>query len=191
MATAYCGSGPWAYTNVTTSSSTSNTTWVWNNTCTNTSTNWAYITYPSITYGSNSFVNNRVVQPVPETAESRRIREQRERDAVVAKERAEKLLLEHLDAKQKASWHTKKEINVRSQHGRRYCIEGTRKTHNIYQLNNKGERIKELCVYAGGDIPLEDCVLAQVLSLQFAEDHLLEKANVWDIATGQRMRVPA
>jgi hypothetical protein len=123
----------------------------------------------------------RLVSEAAAFEEQRRLNAQRDLERVGADARAEQLLLAHLDDDEVCRWAEHREINLRSQSGRRYCIDGRKTMHNIFEVDEHGERIKELCVYAAGDIPLNDNVLAQVLALRYAEEQLLARANVWDL----------
>lgn len=173
---------------------------------------WEWKVITSTTAADISFRPSRVVweEIVERTAEEEaahqehmaRVRADNDRRAAEAAERralhqaqmaeaskkAEVILLEHLDEAEQERWKTHRQVHVRSQHGRRYCIKGAQRSHNIFEMDEEGKETKELCVYlADSACPMEDNVLGQMLALQYAEDHLLQRANVWDLASGGRL----
>jgi hypothetical protein len=187
MATIY-HQWPWntytydAYT--ITASSTTTDNWVWippttYATSANTNTTWTFNTITRPRYRAQDFrVEVRNIER--QWAQARR-EELSKPERVAATKAATDLLLAHLDERERARWVRDNQVHVRSQSGRRYCLEGSRKQHNIFELDDKGVRIKELCVLAEGDIPVEDNLLAQILALRFDEKHLLSRANKWDL----------
>lgn len=113
-------------------------------------------------------------------AESMRLHKEREAKHLAAKARAEQTLCEHLTEEQEKAWKENRAIFVTSQSGRRFKIKEGR-AHNIYELNEHGEAIREYCVHVEPYIPDADNVLAQKLALQHNEDALLRLANKWDL----------
>lgn len=105
---------------------------------------------------------------------------QRERFAA-ARERATRLLMQHLSEDQIAMWNARSCIHVRSQSGRLFEIKRGR-AHNIFELNAQGKRIREYCVHVSTNCPDEDNVLAQKLALELNEAALFKVANKWELA---------
>lgn len=105
-----------------------------------------------------------------------------EAERAKARERAEKLLHENLDDKQKAELAAKGyfELDVHSSNGqvRRYRIH-RKWSGNIQQVDpTNGQRLKTLCIHPREQTPVEDSMLAQKLMLEGGmEDELLRIAN--------------
>lgn len=195
---------PWQWTSTASSTAITYTVEYQNWTATNISSGpWNWITtnssstYPGFT--SAPVIWHQIEESLEEQAA--RIERERQRraelDAAAAQQakenrlaqlRAEALLLENLDETEIERWKAKGEIHVRSQRGRRYCIRGDKRQHNIFELGPDDVPVKELCVHIDAACPLADNVLAQKLALEHAEDHLLEKANTWDLVGGRRAR---
>ncbi len=99
-----------------------------------------------------------------------------------AKERAEKLLHESLDGKQREALKANGyfELDVISKNGssRRYRIH-RKWSHSIQQIDpSNGQRLKTLCIHPGVSVPIADSMLAQKLMLESGmEDELLRIAN--------------
>ncbi len=180
------------------------------NTCTVTTSPWDWggrqqvkYTWRANDWDAQGYVNAKIVwHGIEETKEQLEARRERERIAAeeraienarlraelaAAEARAEEILVRQLDAEQKAQWLAEKLIHIRSQRGRRYCISGKQKSHNIHELDEEGNRVKELCVYPSGNLPTGDTVLGQMLALMYAEDEILSKANTWDLLNGRQL----
>jgi hypothetical protein len=98
-----------------------------------------------------------------------------------ASERAEKLLQESLNGKQREELAAKGyfELDVISQKGtRRYRIH-RKWSHSIHQVDpSNGQRLKTLCIHPREVVPIADSMLAQKLMLESGmEDELLRIAN--------------
>lgn len=130
----------------------------------------------------------RQVQPVRETPEQKAAREQqlrryeeerrkRERLARQAQDRAERLLVAHLDDDQRKEYEAHRRFHVVGADGKRYEVDAQRRMHNVYELNAKGERTLEHCIYARGDVPLADNALAQKLMLETDVSAFVRIAN--------------
>lgn len=115
---------------------------------------------------------------------ARLAREQEALEAAEYAERAQLLLLSHLDEDEIERWLQYHELEVISQSGKRYLIDGSKTAHNIFELDEAGTKIKEFCVYGPG-VPLADNALTQMLCLRYSEAHLLSRANAWDIHSGE------
>lgn len=190
----------WRYW-VDTGTSTTTGTWaIWTNASTDVTT--ASITAPSYWVGWNEEVESKRLTKTERKAARKRQAEQeaaqrqrqqewhRQQAAAEAKrkaaaERAEQLLLSHLSEEQEKAWKEERAIFVTSQSGKRYKIKAGR-THNLFELNERGEPVKELCVHVQPACPNADNVLAQKLALEHNETLLLEKANVWDLTRPER-----
>ncbi len=114
--------------------------------------------------------------------------EQRERqivaeaEAAKARERAERLLRENLDEKQREELSAKGyfELDVLSNNGQRRRYRIHRKwAHSIHQIDpQSGQRLKTLCIHPRELVPVEDSMLAQKLMLEGGmEEDLLRIAN--------------
>ncbi len=105
-----------------------------------------------------------------------------EAEAAKARSRAERLLRENLDEKQREELSAKGyfELDVLSQNGprRRYRIH-RKWAGNIQQIDpQSGQRLKTLCIHPREQTPVEDSMLAQKLMLEGGmEEDLLRIAN--------------
>lgn len=101
---------------------------------------------------------------------------QKARDAAAAK--AAKLLLEELDADQRADFEAKKSFVVTAKSGRKYRIRTG--THgNVDVLDKDGKPEARLCVQTRDEfaLPTPDVMLAQKLYIEHAEEEFLKVAN--------------
>lgn len=155
-------------------------------------------TWKTWAQGTNSYAyTRRIVTPYVDTrspeqiaadqaaaavrAEERRIAaEARRQEAAFAQERAEELLTAHLTPEQLAEWKEKEQIHVVSPRGRRYCIRKGR-AHNVFEVDQRGRRVKELCGHVSESVPNADNVLAQKLAIELMEEQFLATCNVWDL----------
>jgi hypothetical protein len=98
-----------------------------------------------------------------------------------ARQRAEVLLREHLDERQKAVLAEKGyfELEVLSKNGERRKYRIHRQwSGNIQQVDDQGRRLKTLCIHPRIATPVEDSMLAQKLMLESGmEEELLRIAN--------------
>jgi hypothetical protein len=184
-------SSPWYLADQTATSTTSTSLdkyiWAsWNTTATsssyynNTWESWSYAYLNPSIYRPPRVETDAEVQARQVATASRR--EERK----VAEARAEALLLQHLDDHQRKEWESKAEFHVKSQHGRRYCIKrGVQ--HNIFEVDNSGRKLVELCGHVADDVPVADNVLAQKLALEFTEDSFLRTCNRWDLRHGRSL----
>lgn len=122
---------------------------------------------------------------VQRAADQARWAEQRkavEAEEALARERAEKLLQQSLDEKQRTDLRANGffELDVISKNGdrRRYRIH-RKWSHSIHQVDPaNGKRLKTLCIHPGMQVPIADSMLAQKLMLESGmEEELLRVAN--------------
>jgi len=105
-----------------------------------------------------------------------------EAERAKARERAEKLLHENLDDKQRAELAEKGyfELDAISANGQRRRYRIHRKwSGNIHQIDpSNGQRLKTLCIHPREATPVEDSMLAQKLMIEGGmEEELLRIAN--------------
>lgn len=176
-----------------------NAPWNWTTTASNSTAaiiNWESQGYRRSTAVWHDIVESEAERLAREEREAqyqervRRENVEREAARVEAERRGEELLLGQLDDEEIERWNKERKIHVHSQRGRRYCIDGRKRQHNVFELDAEGVPVKELCVHIALECPLTDNVLAQKLALEHAEDHLIERANIWDLS-GSRRRVLA
>lgn len=114
--------------------------------------------------------------------EARERQIQIEGEKAKARSRAERLLQENLDAKQREELAQKGffELDVISKNGerRRYRIH-RQWSHSVHQIDpGSGKRLKTLCIHPRELVPVEDSMLAQKLMLEGGmEEELLRIAN--------------
>lgn len=186
--------GPWTAWNDTYTTTTWTTT---NSSCT--SSTWDAWNYyaprrrDSVWYAWNGATStttaNLYVEPrVVETDEQRAAREERERqraaDAAEAKARATELLLSVLDEQQAADFLERKEFTVEGSDGKRYLIREGR-MHNVFEIDEDGNRVVEICGHVRPHIPNEDNLAAQKLALETDAPRFLQIANRWDLTRGR------
>lgn len=178
-----------------------NKIWLKWNECSSTATTaTTYMSPATWRYWNNSAFSNSYAMPTPLTeeqraeqraaAERRRVEQaaataKRVEEERFAKERAEKLLLEHLSEEQRKEWVTSRQFHLHSQSGRRYCIKAGRQ-HNVFEVDANGRRLKELCGHVRDVVPNEDNVLAQKLALELMEADFLKTCNIWDLTALNR-----
>lgn len=101
----------------------------------------------------------------------------------VVNKKAEALLLQHLTEMQRKTWLAGKYFDMQAPSGRKYQIKSG-KYHNVFLLDNFGNKVREYCAYAkdpGGSLPDADNVFAQLLTLRFNEQEFLAHANTWTL----------
>lgn len=108
--------------------------------------------------------------PAPQQRESDRL-------TTAAMQRAERLLEELLTNEQVEQYRKLKKFHVISESGIRYEVNCQRRQHNIYDLDSRGNRVVEHCIYQEGDLPLPDNIAAQLLLLQTNEQEFRRIAN--------------
>lgn len=87
-----------------------------------------------------------------------------------AEDRAEALLLEHLDDEQKRDWLTHKEFSIKSSKGTLFTLDRMW----AYHLGCRGGKY---CIQPTKRVPVADAVLARMLLIQADEDRFYEIAN--------------
>ena len=128
-------------------------------------------------------------QPVPETAEQRKAREdesrKREKVRLEAEEKAKKLLLDNLDQEQAEQYKKEKKFRVTAPSGERYEFDCTKRMHNVHRIDQSGMKKTEYCIYLTGDCPLPDNHLAQKLLLEHDEPRFLKTANKRELVSSR------
>lgn len=191
ISTSTSGSGVWVYwvstSDATSTSITDNTWFDWNRTYTCGGGSAATTTNCDRCTTGTWQVWVREYTPPQRTTEEleaeRQRREKYEADRKAAEARAAELLMEHLDDEQKAAFKEYRKFHVIGSDGARYEIECTKRMHNVFQLDNQGERVQELCAYQTGETPLADNFLAQKLALETDAPAFRRVANKWDYKT--------
>jgi hypothetical protein len=157
----------------------------WHNTSassSSTSTIW-YSWNESHTCGTTPRI--QTYRETPEQESARKVREaeyqknqaarlKREREAL---ERAESSLLSLLSPDQRESYAKDKKFHVITAEGKRYEIDCRKRMHNVFELNERGQRVLELCIYQTGNTPLPDNIAAQKLLLESDEKEFRRIAN--------------
>jgi hypothetical protein len=113
----------------------------------------------------------------------------------LAARRAEALLLDNLDERQRQDWAATRAFHVETRKGSRRWLIRKGRQHNVYLLRD-GDReaaqgrhrtvkvgdvdvpfLNELCIYVKDEVPHEDTVLAQKLLLEADEEQFAQVAN--------------
>lgn len=113
-------------------------------------------------------------------AERQRAAAEQERAAAESKERATALLLSLLNKQQTADFHARQEFTVTGSDGKRYLIRLGR-AHNIFELDDAGNRVVEICGHVSDRVPDEDNIAAQKLALEADAPGFRRIANMWAI----------
>jgi hypothetical protein len=134
--------------------------------------------------GIDNRVYHRPVRTEAQRKEDERIQREhleelaRERKrADEAEARAEKLLLESLNAKQTEEYKKDKSFVVHSRSGMRYRIRHGR-VANVDVVCKEGKILHKLCAHPAEYVPNPDTMLAQKLFLEHQEEEFLKVANV-------------
>lgn len=187
--------GKWVITYNATGAATDTTCTVWqdwNSTATDTtctvSTVW--VTWNE---GSNVYATYQPPQRTPEELEADRVRREQEQveyrrreaeriaAADAAERKASELLWNCLTAEQQAAFKAAKKFQVAGADGVKYEIDCTKRSHNVFTLNESGERVKSHCAYPNGSVPLADQALSQKLALETDVAMFHRIANVFDL----------
>lgn len=163
---------PWVIWNTGgTSASSTDTCWIqWN-------TRVKTAVYTPARRSAEEIERDRIAaeQRAKEREKERKEREERQRAAVA---RSTELLREWLDEKERERFDKHKRFHVVTASGRRYEVDCTKRQHNVFELDEKGKRVVEHCIYANAfDLPLPDNALAQKLLLETNEDEFRRIAN--------------
>jgi hypothetical protein len=172
------------YYYTTVSSLTTSPTWTnWNTNTSSTSTVWDYwVPYTAISNTGHYYYTNVVWdswQAPQNVYVPKKSSRQEEDQRKLAEERAEELLKEHLTDEQREMYERVKKFHVITEKGKRYEIDCSNKKrmHNVYELDDKGIRKIEHCIYQGNWGPLGDNYLAQKLMLETDEEAFRRIAN--------------
>lgn len=176
----------WNTWNNTTTTSASNTI-VWDQWTTGTATTtgwqdtWQVWTSDSVNQPSNRVVPANVFVPA--------LRRRPSIDVGVARQRADKLLVEHLTPEQEKSLLEDGyfEIDVRADGKvRRFRIYNDKYQHNVFEIDRRGRKLREYCAHTSHACPQSDHALAQKLLLEHNPREFFRVANAWDLRDGLR-----
>jgi hypothetical protein len=169
--TATTTSDMWCQWNNCTTSTTTPVWLVWNTTGTGNTINQNCNLYAQ--QGAPPITPEMIAAREAQNAKWKKIDQERK----VAADQAMRLLRDNLSPKQ---------IKALDKHGwflveggkskKTYRIRNDSYTGNIYELDGDKE-VARFCVHAHSEIPLGDQLLAQAISIQWDEDHIISKAN--------------
>lgn len=126
----------------------------------------------SIVEASKTFVWDFAPNTI-ETKKCRRLRSARMR----AEERADRLLMQHLNREQRINWSKRGYFEFRANQ-KKYRISKGR-VGNIEEIDTSGQLVKRYCCHVTDSaIPDSDNALAQMLMVKFREKEFLDMANV-------------
>lgn len=114
--------------------------------------------------------------------EARVAAEKRKADEAAADKVAEELLLQHLDADQKAEYAKDKSFHVRTRTGRRYRVRRAWGGH-VERIGDCGRAVERFCVHPCELVPLPDNQLIAKIMLECDEDNFTRIANRSPIST--------
>lgn len=122
--------------------------------------------------------------------EERRAAEQaaREREEAEALGRAQALLMSVLSKRQRREFRANREFTMVGSDGKRYLIRYGFQ-HNVFELDDEGNRVTELCGHVAGPLPMEDHMAAQKLALERDAVSYRRVANKWDIRSGGHVSI--
>lgn len=174
-----------------TSSSTSTDVWpIWT-TSTATATNTdAWIGWTSTTSTSGLSAAAWVEwsnQPV-RSFRPARARAERPR-CTEARERADKLLVEHLTDEQEQSLAAHGYFDLETVvdgEKKRFRIHNNKYQHNVFEIDESGRKLREYCAHTSHACPQSDHALAQKLLLEHNPLEFFRVANIWDVRNGLR-----
>lgn len=169
----------------TLTSATTGTTWTsWatsGTSTTTTSTVWNGWTATADVYAPRRTTPERQALDEAALAASRARAQRLAQEEAEAKERADKLLREHLSAEQKAQLEKENGFEVESASGKKYLITRGR-AGNVYSLDAKRRKVAKHCIHPVEYCPDQDTMLAQLLWLKWNEEEFLRVANTTRLA---------
>jgi hypothetical protein len=110
----------------------------------------------------------------------------RHSDAV---KRADKLLVEHLTEEQEQSLAAQGYFDVDTivkGEKKRFRIHNNKYQHNVFEIDQDGRKLRELCAHTSHACPQSDHALAQKLMLEHNPAEFLRVANIWDLRNDRR-----
>lgn len=131
-----------------------------------------------------------------EAARRRREREWQERQRKQRKEReaasyrARKLLVEHLDRQQRKTLEKLGYFDLKVNVGgaeRTFRIFNNKYQHNVFELDERGQKVREFCAHTSHACPQSDHALAQKLMLEADPQQFFRVANIWNLNGGRRI----
>jgi hypothetical protein len=176
------------WTNWTTSTNTTNTTAPWAYWTTNSTANVNMVWGPWVV-AKNGSLPQRTPEQIAAAEDAARIAQaqyeerlaQQRADAAEAVKRAETLLHDHLNDRQRRALRTRGAFRVKGESGRWYEV-GRGHHGKLTELGRRGKPVSRLCVYATGGCPEADQMLAQKLYLETAEEVLRKAAYITPLA---------
>lgn len=111
-----------------------------------------------------------------------------------ARERADKLLVEHLSAEQEQSLAQHGYFDVDTfvdGRNRRFRIYNNKYQHNVFEIDESGRKLREYCAHTSHACPQSDHALAQKLLLERNPLEFFRVANIWDVRDGRRNAIRA
>lgn len=160
--------------------------WTNSTTASTTASTWDLWTSSSVTSTSTGIASTwtawTATAPVARPARRPRIESQ-------ARNRADKLLVEHLSAEQEQSLAEHGYFDVDSfveGEARRFRIHNHKYQHNVFEIDENGRKLRELCAHTSHACPQSDHALAQKLMLEHNPAEFLRVANIWDLSCGMR-----
>lgn len=112
----------------------------------------------------------------------------REREQAEVREKAAALLMSVLSKKQRREYAEHRHFTIRGSDGKRYQIRYGYQ-HNVFELDEDGNRVVEMCGHANESLPMEDHMATQKLSLERDAPGFRRVANKYDIRGGGRTMV--
>lgn len=195
-ATALANAGTWSQWTTTSASTTSAaTTITWNNWTAGTSATdytisttdatwnqWVVVPDPFQPQGYQPYTPPTAEQQeawARERAETERKANERAAERAAAVVKAKALLASMLDEQQRAQLERDKFFDFVSQTGRRMRIKSHSSSMNVDELDATGKRVRTLCAHPRDyELPIEDHLVAQLLTLRHDEEAFMRVANV-------------
>jgi hypothetical protein len=135
------------------------------------------VTQPAITVDAKAYA--AAIERRRRIDEERKAEDERQR--VEAKAKARALLESLLNEKQARQLQDEKKFHVIGSDGVRYEVDCTKRQHNVFALNETGQRVREFCLVQTGNTPLEDHLACQKLLLESNAPEFHRVANKWDL----------
>lgn len=112
-----------------------------------------------------------------ELAASKKMTEAIRKKEEAAKKRATETLRRHLSPSQRKQYDTGNHFHVVGSDGKRYEIDCKKRMHNVFEIDERGKRLVEYCIFQSGSTPLPDNHLAQKLLLEADAERFRKIAN--------------
>jgi hypothetical protein len=115
-------------------------------------------------------------------------RKRKEREAATS--RARKILVEHLDQDQRRTLdqHGYFDIKIEVAGAERvFRIFNNKYQHNVFELDESGNKVREFCAHTSHACPQSDHALAQKLLLEADPQQFFRVANIWNLRGGRQI----